>query len=153
MKCGFCKMRDVSIAHVKSCGKQDALPGVEAPAQFDKSLVPTGRYALPLPFDEFEFFQVDRPKDGKWKGYTFVRKLIGTGYSSDYRKVNVRGAAADAALRAIWKDPERFMIAFGKLSGKCGKCGAPLSDPESLEMGIGPICAKNYGFKVAAKVA
>jgi Family of unknown function (DUF6011) len=153
MKCGFCKTADVGIAHVKECAKlPKGATKVAVADQFDKSQVPTGRYALSLPFDEFEFFQVDRPDKGKWSGFTFVRKLIGTGYAADYRKVNVRGAEAEAALRAIWKDPERFMIQFGKLSGKCGKCGAPLSDPESLELGIGPICAKNYGFKVAQKV-
>ena len=30
--------------------------------------------------------------------------------------------------------------------GKCGKCGRQLTDPESIELGIGPICRKSiYG--------
>ncbi len=26
--------------------------------------------------------------------------------------------------------------------GKCGVCGRPLTDPESIERGLGPVCAK-----------
>ena len=26
--------------------------------------------------------------------------------------------------------------------GKCCKCGRPLTDPESIKLGVGPICAK-----------
>lgn len=33
------------------------------------------------------------------------------------------------------------MAAYGHRTGTCGICGALLTDPESIERGIGPICA------------
>jgi len=39
--------------------------------------------------------------------------------------------------------------------GKCGRCGRPLTVPESIECGIGPDCAEQMGipYPVRAKVA
>lgn len=36
--------------------------------------------------------------------------------------------------------------AYGKQSGSCGLCGKKLTTPESLELGIGPICASKLGI-------
>lgn len=36
--------------------------------------------------------------------------------------------------------------AYGKASGSCGLCGKKLTTPESLELGIGPICAGKMGL-------
>ena len=35
-------------------------------------------------------------------------------------------------------------IAYGHATGNCVVCGAPLSDPKSVERGIGPVCAKKF---------
>lgn len=35
---------------------------------------------------------------------------------------------------------------FGDLYGVCFKCGATLTDPESIERGYGPICAAKMGW-------
>lgn len=35
--------------------------------------------------------------------------------------------------------------AFGKLHGVCAICGATLTDPKSVELGIGPVCLKKVG--------
>lgn len=34
--------------------------------------------------------------------------------------------------------------AYGKAYGVCAKCGALLSDPDSVEAGIGPVCATKF---------
>lgn len=34
--------------------------------------------------------------------------------------------------------------AFGHRTGRCGCCGRTLTNPESIELGIGPICAERY---------
>lgn len=34
---------------------------------------------------------------------------------------------------------------YGHLHGFCAICGQTLTDPESVERGIGPVCAKNIG--------
>lgn len=36
---------------------------------------------------------------------------------------------------------EETMAAWGRRTGTCGVCGALLTNPESIERGIGPICA------------
>jgi hypothetical protein len=39
-------------------------------------------------------------------------------------------------------DPEGQMLAGSRLTGKCSRCGAELTDPVSVERGIGPECVK-----------
>jgi len=36
--------------------------------------------------------------------------------------------------------------AHGIKTGECGCCGRELTDPNSIEMGIGPVCAEKWGF-------
>lgn len=47
---------------------------------------------------------------------------------------------------AVASDPQAAAIAYGKKFGKCSVCARELSDPASIERGIGPICAENYGW-------
>jgi hypothetical protein len=49
-----------------------------------------------------------------------------------------------ALLQAIEADPERAAVLYGKASGNCSICGRDLTDPESIERGIGPICAGKF---------
>jgi len=108
--------------------------------------VPAGRYAFVQPgTEEFDgedsghdFYQVRRPTKGNWTGYVFVDRLIGS--PGDYRKVPVKGHAAFEVLVAVEADPLGAMTLFGLVSGQCGRCGAELTDPESLARGIGPDC-------------
>jgi hypothetical protein len=46
----------------------------------------------------------------------------------------------------VAKDPLNAAIAYGKEFGLCAMCGRDLSDPVSVERGIGPICADRFGF-------
>lgn len=41
-------------------------------------------------------------------------------------------------------DPLGEAIKHGKLTGRCAVCFRPLSDPESVGRGIGPICAEKF---------
>jgi len=43
-------------------------------------------------------------------------------------------------------DPISAAIRYGKVSGSCSCCGRELTVKESIERGIGPICADKYGF-------
>jgi hypothetical protein len=50
------------------------------------------------------------------------------------------------ALRQVWDGktlPEGYQI---RHEGKCGCCGRKLTTPESLDRGIGPECAKRFGW-------
>lgn len=44
------------------------------------------------------------------------------------------------------KDPLSAAIQFGKISGSCSCCGRELTDPVSIDRGIGPICAQKFGW-------
>ena len=54
----------------------------------------------------------------------------------------------EGALRLIWYelDAEGIEIAH---AGKCGRCGRLLTDPESIEAGIGPVCRGRLGASLA----
>jgi hypothetical protein len=54
-------------------------------------------------------------------------------------------ATADAVV-AVAQDPRGEAVKHGKLTGVCSCCGRKLTDPVSIEMGIGPICASNWGL-------
>lgn len=47
---------------------------------------------------------------------------------------------------AIAGDPEGEAIKHGKLTGRCAVCSRKLSDPESVDRGIGPVCAEKFGW-------
>jgi hypothetical protein len=51
----------------------------------------------------------------------------------------------DAVLE-LMKDPLAAAVAYGKQFNKCAICGRDLSDPDSVERGIGPICASRMGW-------
>lgn len=54
--------------------------------------------------------------------------------------------AQQAAIVAMCADPLAAAVAYGRETGQCACCGRELTDPESIERGIGPICAEKYGF-------
>ena len=56
---------------------------------------------------------------------------------SDTVKEIIMGAA---------NDPLSAAIRYGKVSGECSCCGRELTDPRSIERGIGPICATKFGW-------
>jgi hypothetical protein len=56
---------------------------------------------------------------------------------SDDVKAIIMGAA---------NDPLNAAIRYGKVSGECSCCGRELTVKESIERGIGPICAKKFGW-------
>lgn len=90
------------------------------------------------------FFQVDKPSEGRWKGYTFIKRLIGA--PGDYKKVGLAPRERDAFLDRIDQDPKKAMVDYGMQTQVCGRCGSPLTDPDSRARGIGPICASKDGW-------
>lgn len=59
-----------------------------------------------------------------------------------------RDATAEhiAAVVTIAADPAAAAIAHGLKTTQCSCCGATLDNPESVRLGIGPICRSKYGF-------
>lgn len=56
------------------------------------------------------------------------------------------GEAAIGALLAIAADPEGAAVAYGRRTGRCACCGRELTKHESIDRGIGPVCAERWGF-------
>jgi GNAT superfamily N-acetyltransferase len=105
-----------------------------APAATATPDVPAGRYAVEHE-GTLKFYKVDRPTEGRWAGYTFVKVLA----SSDEHRVSRETAAYVLATVAV--DPEAASRRYGREIGSCGRCGRTLTDANSRAEGIGPDCA------------
>jgi hypothetical protein len=111
------------------------------------SKVPGGRYAVTGEDGTTDFYRVDKPTEGKWKGYTFVKLGLGGphGGELEWKRVSFKNTAT--ILGKIAEDgPEAAAKRFGKEIGRCGMCGRTLTNPDSIERGIGPVCAGNSGW-------
>lgn len=106
---------------------------------------PQGRYAIRVKQDDgskiTKFYKVDKPNEGRWKGYVFVKVQA----SDDLHPIKEK-AAREAVLDKIAKNPRKAMLRYGQELGKCGHCGRTLTDEESRARGIGPICAGKVAF-------
>ncbi len=101
--------------------------------------VPAGRYALGEG-DEVRFYRVDRPTEGKWKGYVFVKIMASDEAHSIRNRVE-----RERVLAEIGKDPHAASCKYGLLIGSCGVCGRTLTNAESRARGMGDICAGEWG--------
>ena len=125
------------IDNVQAWLKANA-PGVSAAPVSTE--VPAGRYAVATEdgaTNALAFYKVDRPTEGKWAGYTFVKLILG-----GHQEQRMSRAAGEAILRKIALDPEAASQAYGREMGQCGRCGLPLTNDESRAYGIGPDCRK-----------
>ena len=52
--------------------------------------------------------------------------------------------SAAQTVASVISDPLAAAVAFGKTTGRCCCCGRELTDPVSVEKGIGPICEANW---------
>jgi cell pole-organizing protein PopZ len=104
--------------------------------------VPAGRYAVTGEDGATKFYRVDRPTEGKWAGYVFVKVQAGDELHP------LRGKAAkNAVLAKIVADGvQEAMLRYGREIGECGHCGRTLTNEESRELGIGPICRSKMGW-------
>lgn len=73
---------------------------------------------------------------------TYLGKVLG-GVFSRARDCTDQQAQEVAALMS---DPAKALDAYGRRTGNCGCCGRPLTAAESVERGIGPICAGKFGL-------
>lgn len=109
-----------------------------APEPRKKANVPAGRYAVRADDGTVEFFILDIGTSGKWEGFQFLKRQAG---DTEYP---VKGAARNPILEAIEKDPKAAAVLYGTELGVCGVCGKALTNPESREAGIGPVCATKF---------
>jgi hypothetical protein len=92
-------------------------------------------------------------------GAQVVARLIGSNNEGDYKGVafvqpngrlsvwtkHRQDARLGRALQVLAGDPKAAALGFARASGRCYICGRLLTEPESLDRGIGPVCAsKGY---------
>jgi hypothetical protein len=113
-----------------------------------KSLLDSAKVKRPV-FRAAELAFSLAPIHGKNSGAVYVKR------GPDYQGKIIDGVfvpssacapiTADAVV-AVAKDPRGEAVRHGKVTGQCSCCGRQLTDPVSIEMGIGPICASNWGL-------
>jgi hypothetical protein len=155
MRCGSSGHSHDTIAELRACpssgypGSAPAAPrntarrprSVELRSQtWDEiaAQVPAGWYATPSATgnNDYDFWQVDKPSEGKWSGRTFVSRVLG-----GHDNLPVRGRDAAVVLIAILREGTcQAMTTYGLKIGRCGKCNRTLTDKLSREIGIGPVC-------------
>lgn len=84
-------------------------------------------------------------------GVIYVRNRSGDVYYGkivDGRFFQSRDCTAEdqANILRVAANPEEEAIAYGRREGACAICGRTLTNHESIDRGIGPICAENFGW-------
>lgn len=80
--------------------------------------------------------------EGKTTGKAYAKKLVLSGNKGSW--VYAPGMVfklADARPLSVEEAAK-----LGKLHGCCFVCGKTLTDPKSVQAGIGPVCSKNLAF-------
>ncbi|UXE04420.1 hypothetical protein SEA_FUNSIZED_49 [Mycobacterium phage Funsized] len=107
-------------------------------------VVPAGRYAVETEdgaVNTLAFYKVDRPTEGRWAGYVFVKHIVG----DDEQRLAF--GTAKAVLRKIAEaGAEAASARYGHEIGRCGLCDRQLTNDDSRARGIGPICAAKAGW-------
>ena len=141
--CGNCKTEGQTIDHIKSCyANKGGVAVMEKPMALVTLDVPDSKYALIRPSaGQMEFFEVKTGK-GKWSHMQFVDRLVG--HPGDWMHYAVRGLEKKRVLEQLDANPKAAAVLFGKHFTICACCGAPLSDPDSIAAGVGPVCATRF---------
>lgn len=130
------KYKDIPPAAAEVAREEAVNPGPGTTLAKAAVEVPAGRYAVIDPTDGvFKFFHLDRPTEGRWKGYTFLKVRA----SDDLHSIRAKGHR-DAVIAEIAKDVEEAQTQYGVKLGRCYRCGRTLTDETSRALGIGPDC-------------
>lgn len=95
-----------------------------------------------------DFYRVERPKEGKYAGRTFVKRQASDSFDK------MEWAEYSVVLDRIATDPHAAGVLYGQKIERCYRCHRSLTDnvnkgPDgltSLERGIGPDCAEKEGM-------
>ena len=97
-----------------------------------------------------EFVFSPAPMTGKNPNAIYVKHSDGTylGKVAGSRLFTVASVSpeVEGEIMAVASDPLNSAIAYGKRYGKCAVCARTLTDPESIDRGVGAVCASNYGW-------
>jgi hypothetical protein len=93
------------------------------------------------------------PANGANAGHLYVKergqylgKVTPEGRLATAYDANEHRASIEEALKRFAADPMAEAKAYGQRTGECCCCGKELTNPESIKLGIGPICAGKWGI-------
>jgi hypothetical protein len=147
---------------------EPATPALELPGiveLFARAMTPRGKGkalqspVIVLPTADGRDVRLFRYKlsSARYPGWIGVAPEFGTGPQPMHGRIDregafhpERGTEPDpeilATLAAFHDDPAGFAGRAGRLSGRCCFCRLPLTDPRSLAVGYGKICAGHYSL-------
>lgn len=156
IKCGNCHSTHVSVFDVKMCYADQAnpVPAAELPKDTTVShtfTVSTAKAPEPetLPV-KTAHAKVEGQGMFRHNGKVYKVQKAVHGSGNLYAKILVHGTFEFAkGMLPKLDESERMTLEeakeYGKLTGSCCNCGRTLTDEDSIEAGIGPICAgKDY---------
>jgi hypothetical protein len=119
-----------------------AATGETAPAHE----IPAGYYATPSRTggNDVDFWKVERPEDGKYAGWTFVKRVLGGGSSGQTRVTRIHMTEQRAAIAAIARHgTEESRQLYGDKMKRCTHCNRELTDDLSRARRMGKDCWEN----------
>lgn len=157
----FGSLTEKQLAAVQKCVAKDAernverAARVEAAPQIDISkievsflkAVEAGIKRPKLRLAEFKFSPA--PVTGNNAGAIYVKAgetYLGKIAGGKLFKSRDCDASTEASILVAAADPEAAAIAYGRQFGQCAICARELSNQESIDRGIGPICADKFGW-------
>lgn len=158
MICGNCKNEHSTVQEVKDCYSTGSVltkaPEVGGFAQKyiesrdfkpmavaeEPTVIPASCYSLESD-KGLLFYEVQNGK-GKWKGYQFLTRLIG--HPGSWLQVPVKGTEKSSVMAQIRQNPLEAARRYSTEFTCCAVCGSPLSDPESIARGMGPVCIARF---------
>ena len=140
MICGHCKTQNTSVAHVRACSQRRSEPSPVATPQ-------------PAPMDDLtEKSMWQLPNRSARIGWDIYRVFIGADSGKPYVKVRTESgwSYVPGGVRTLREHGTRLTPevakAFGDVYVTCCICGRDLTNPESIEYGIGPVCRAKMGW-------
>ena len=101
----------------------------------------------------FTGYRLYRTKSGRYPGAVYVQPTHGDGW---YARIERDGSLTinpgqtykglEDELSMLAQNPVKFAADYGRRSGSCCFCHTTLTNPLSLSVGYGPVCADRYGM-------
>jgi hypothetical protein len=137
------KERAKQVAQSVSTAKSVDVSGIEGlfkKAQVQKPV---------LRLDAFKFKPA--PDTGKYPGAVYVTDANTSEYLGRIHEgkfIKTRSATPEIEQRILEAaaSPQEAAVKYGKMTERCSVCGHKLDNPESVERGIGPVCAEKFGW-------
>lgn len=153
MICGICKTEGVSIAHVKDCSKGKPFDCDRWPTPEDDRLAMEQVGISPK--RELEAGMLVSYCEGvghDTRYFAIVESKSGFLYAKSWDPDTKKWEYDKGAIvmlrkqeHAVWQEVSlEDAKEFGKAFGCCMVCGRTLTNPDSIEAGIGPICAERF---------